>query len=184
MHSMVYIIFFLALFLGKGGTTYDLDWDRKFTDTEMEQLALSAFFESYRESHTFDHLSDFQLRREIVRFWKNKKDHHIAHHVIAARHNGKLSGLAVFEKRDPETVYLAELMTAPDCWGQGLGTKLIYSILEKEPEIHKILLVCEKANTKTVEYYRSQGFLAVNEDPSYITFEKKLYTQMDSRIGF
>ena len=91
---------------------------------------------------------------------------------MSARQNGKLSGLAVFEKRDSETVYLAELMTAPNCWGQGLGTKLIYSILEKEPEVKKIVLVCEKANTKTVAFYESQGFCAIGEDLSYITFQK------------
>lgn len=171
---MLYLIFFLSCFIGKGGVTFDLDWDRRFNNREMEELALEAFFESYRQSHTFDHLSDIQLQKEIVRFWKNKKDHIKADYVICARREEKLAGLAVFEKRDGDTVYLAELMTSPDFWGHGLGTTLIHSIHEKDPQVKKILLICEKANTKTVQFYQSHGFNPIKEDALYITFLKMI----------
>lgn len=170
---LITIILLLSSFIGKGGVSFDLDWDRQFSDTEVKQLALSAFFESYRQSHTFDHLDDKALEKEIVKFWKEKKDHLHAHHVISARVDGTLVGIAVFEKCSNDTVYLAELMTSPLCWGQGLGTKLIYSILEKDPTVKKIVLICEKANTKTVHYYRSLGFNTLREDPNYITFQKQ-----------
>lgn len=164
----------LSLFTGKGGSQFDLDWGKNFSEVEVEQLALSAFFESYRQSHTFDHLSDQALRREIIRFWKGKRDHFDAHYVLAARLQGQLVGLAVYQRQDPQTVYLAELMTSPSCWGEGLGKKLILSIKEVDPSIKRVVLICEKANTKTVNFYRSMGFNPILEDPGYITFQKSL----------
>lgn len=167
----IFLTFILTCFLGKSGIPFELSWDHPVNKSEIAELTLSSFLESYRQSHAYDNLNDEEIKQHLFEYCKSKNFQEPGY-TITARHNDKLAGIAIFEKRDQETVYLAEVMIAPEFWSQGLGRELIFSIFKQEPQFKKIVLLAEKANSRTVRFYQSLGFTESNQNPcsNYATF--------------
>jgi ribosomal protein S18 acetylase RimI-like enzyme len=89
-------------------------------------------------------------------------------------------GYAVFEKIDAETIYIAELALMPEIWRQGLGRKMTFAILDKEPTARRIVLVTERINILSQRFYTSLGFKPSSyrhdgyADEAYCSFEKTI----------
>lgn len=166
---IVAVLLLCSGFLSKTGVPFELSWERKIEEPLLERLTVSSFLESYRQSGAFEHLSDGEIKAHLAEYCQAKR-FSPSNQMITAWQGETLAGLAIFEEQDPETVYLAEVMIDPQFWGQGLGTELIFSILKEKPEVKRITLIAEKANTKTLRFYQSLGFSSQESQSDYITF--------------
>jgi ribosomal protein S18 acetylase RimI-like enzyme len=89
--------------------------------------------------------------------------------LLSATDNDQMVGYIILEKMET-TYYIAELAIRPTYQGQGLGKKVIFSILEKDPSTQKILLLTEIENRWSRGFYEKIGFIpSAYTHPDYPT---------------
>ena len=82
------------------------------------------------------------------------------HSVFSAWDEDKLVGLISCLSDGILIVYINNLLVRPEYQGKGIGTKLVYMMLEEYKDFSKKLLIAE--NT-AVGFYESLGFKAGND---------------------
>lgn len=117
---------------------------------EIKEVFIKAFLPQKREPLEAYHA--YFEKGFIPRFEKGNL-------VNAAYSDDKMVGFAIFEKWDDQSYYLAEMAVIPEFQGQGIGKKLVFSILEKDPSINRILLVTEVKNVWSQAFYNKIGFI-------------------------
>lgn len=91
--------------------------------------------------------------------------------VCMASNEKRIIGFAIFEKWDEASYYLAEMAVLPECQKHGIGRKLVFSILEKDPAVDRIRLITEKGNAGAQSFYKKIGCEPSSfRHPDYPTF--------------
>lgn len=127
-------------------------WLLLFTPIQKEQILevmLSAFLPQERVSE-----------EELVHYYHKKVIPRLdeGHETYVAYDKDKMIAYAIYQKWDADSYYLAEMAVASGYQGQGIGKKLVFSILEKEPSVKRILLVTESKNRWSQAFYKKIGF--------------------------
>lgn len=77
--------------------------------------------------------------------------------LIAAHKDSEIVGWALF-KRENESALLELLCISPQCWRQGIGRKLVFSICDYFPEVSHISVATRKINAISPHFYEGIGF--------------------------
>jgi len=62
---------------------------------------------------------------------------------------------------DPRTLYLDQIVVAPECWGTGLGSALIAEAKRVSP--HGVDLDVNIDNARAIAFYQKQGFVIAGQ---------------------
>lgn len=122
--------------------------DREFTKAELEELFLSAGWDSGRYPE--------RLKRAMRGYSL----------VISARGGGKLTGLICAMDDGEMTAYVHYLLVAPEWRGRGIGGRLTELAKEHYKDYLKIALI---ASDGSEEFYRRLGFERADGTPMYFT---------------
>ena len=132
-------------------------------ESEMKGLFIRAFLAMYRASQAHQNFLDEEIRERLaVEDFDNvilpdlRKDK--SQLYLTAKLKNQLVGYALFQLLDEKTVFLVEMAVAPEYWGNGLGTKMTFSILEQWRSLTKMVLLTEKYNKIAQRFYESKGF--------------------------
>ncbi len=77
----------------------------------------------------------------------------------------EIGGMAYVSQIDTETSMLHQLYVRPSLQGQGLGEKLLVEAEACFPDMRKVRLEVEEANTRAIKFYERQGFKQVGTTP-------------------
>ncbi len=127
-------------------------WLLFVTSTQVEQL-FDVFLSSFLPQDRFntEELSDYFNKKIVPRLEKGQL-------IYVALNKEQIVGFVIFEKWEGKSYYLAEMAILPKYQRQGLGKKLVFSILSKDPSADKILLITEIANKSAQCFYEKIGF--------------------------
>jgi putative acetyltransferase len=108
-------------------------------------------------AHHFPHI-DFNSR---VAWWRErwKQDLVPVAHVVVAERDGALIG---FVTVDPKTLYLDQIVVAPEHWGTGAAPALLDEARRLSPE--GLDLLVNKDNARAIRFYEKHGFHYAGED--------------------
>jgi putative acetyltransferase len=127
---------------------------RPYTDAD-EDAAIELWRRTW--AHHFPHI-DFNAR---VAWWRERWRQElipVAHVVIAERNGGLLGFVTV----DPATLYLDQLVVAPEHWGSGAAGALLDEAKRLSPEGLELLV--NKDNARAIRFYEKHGFAYAGED--------------------
>jgi putative acetyltransferase len=80
-------------------------------------------------------------------------------HIVVAEMTGALIG---FVTVDPKTLYLDQIVVAPEAWGSGAATALLDEAKRLSPA--GIDLLVNKENARAIRFYEKHGFRTTGED--------------------
>ena len=78
---------------------------------------------------------------------------------MVAETDGKLVG---FVTVDPKTLYLDQLVVAPEAWGSGLAADLVAEAKRLSPA--GLDLTVNADNARAIRFYENQGFVTTGTD--------------------
>jgi len=79
--------------------------------------------------------------------------------VIVAERDGRLIG---FITVNPDTLYLDQIVVAPDDWGHGVAALLVDAAKRRSPR--GLDLLVNKDNARAIRFYEKHGFRYAGED--------------------
>ncbi len=79
--------------------------------------------------------------------------------IIVAEQQGRLIGFVTI---DPKTMYLDQIVVAPEAWGSGAALALLDEAKRLSPR--GIDLLVNKDNARAIRFYEKHGFAYVGED--------------------
>jgi putative acetyltransferase len=85
-------------------------------------------------------------------------------HVVLAESNGKLAG---FVTVDDKTMYLDQIVVAPEFWGSGVASKLVDEAKRLSPR--GLDLLVNKDNARAIRFYEKHGFSYAGEDKNPVS---------------
>jgi putative acetyltransferase len=105
----------------------------------------------------FPHI-DFNAR---VAWWRERwrQDLVPVAHIVVAEAGG---GLAGFVTVDPETMYLDQIVVAPEHWGSAIARALLDQAKRLSPR--GLDLLVNKDNARAIRFYEKNGFVYAGED--------------------
>jgi putative acetyltransferase len=108
-------------------------------------------------AHHFPHI-DFNAR---VAWWRERWRQELVPvaHVVVAEQNGALIG---FVTVDPKTMYLDQIVVAPEAWGAGAADALLAEAMRLSPQGLELLV--NKDNYRAIRFYEKHGFSYAGED--------------------
>jgi putative acetyltransferase len=127
---------------------------RPYADAD-EDAAIELWRRTW--AHHFPHI-DFNAR---VAWWRERWRQElipVAHVVIAERNGGLLGFVTV----DPATLYLDQLVVAPEHWGSGAAAALLDEAKRLSPKGLELLV--NKDNARAIRFYEKHGFAYAGED--------------------
>jgi putative acetyltransferase len=80
-------------------------------------------------------------------------------HVVVAEQDGALVG---FVTVDPKTMYLDQIVVAPEAWGSGIADALLAEAMRLSP--NGLDLLVNKDNARAIRFYEKHGFFYAGED--------------------
>ena len=126
-------------------------------DTTLRPYAAAdedAAIELWRRTwaHHFPHI-DFNAR---VAWWRERWLQELVPvaHVVVAERDGALVG---FVTVDPATLYLDQLVVAPEHWGSGVSDALLDEAKRLSPK--GLDLLVNKDNARAIRFYEKHGFV-------------------------
>jgi putative acetyltransferase len=127
---------------------------RPYADAD-EDAAIELWRRTW--AHHFPHI-DFNAR---VAWWRERWRQELipVAHVVIAERNGALLG---FVTVDPATLYLDQLVVAPEHWGSGAAGALLDEAKRLSPEGLELLV--NKDNARAIRFYEKHGFAYAGED--------------------
>jgi putative acetyltransferase len=116
----------------------------------------------YTWQHHFPHI-DFNAR---VNWWRERWRQELipVAHVVVAERAGKLVG---FVTVDPATMYLDQIVVAPEVWGSGVADALLREAIRLSPE--GLDLLVNKDNARAIRFYEKHGFKYAGEDKNPVS---------------
>jgi putative acetyltransferase len=113
-------------------------------------------------AHHFPHI-DFNGR---VAWWRERWKQELipVAHVIVAETDGALVG---FITVDPDTLYLDQLVVAPEHWGAGISRALLDEA--KRLSRKGLDLLVNKDNARAIRFYEKHGFVYAGEDKNPVS---------------
>jgi putative acetyltransferase len=113
-------------------------------------------------AHHFPHI-DFNSR---VAWWRERWKQELVPvaHVVIAEREGKLVG---FVTVDPDTMYLDQIVVAPEVWGTGVADALLAEAIRLSPD--GLDLLVNKDNARAIGFYEKHGFHYAGEDKNPVS---------------
>jgi len=113
-------------------------------------------------AHHFPHI-DFNAR---VAWWRERWRQELipVAHVVLAEIDGALAG---FVTVDPKTMYLDQIVVAPEHWGSGAARALLDEAKRLSP--CGLDLLVNKDNARAIQFYQKHGFAYVGEDKNPVS---------------
>ncbi len=132
---------------------------RPYTDAD-EDAAIELWRRTW--AHHFPHI-DFNAR---VAWWRERWRQELipVAHVVLAEQDGTLAG---FVTVDPDTLYLDQLVVAPEHWGSAVAVALIDEAKRLSP--HGLDLLVNKENARAIRFYEKHGFVYAGEDKNPVS---------------
>ena len=106
---------------------------------------------------------DFDKR---VTWWRERWRNELVAtaHVVVAESEGALAGFVTI---DPKTLYLDQLVVAPERWGSGLAATLLDEAKRLSPR--GVDLLVNKDNARAIRFYEKNGFVYTGEDKNPVS---------------
>jgi len=103
---------------------------------------------------------------ERLDWWRNRwRDELVpSAQIVVAETGGALTG---FVTVDPKTMYLDQIVVAPELWGGGLATALLAEAKRISPR--GIDLLVNKDNARAIGFYGKNGFRHAGEDKNPVS---------------
>ena len=132
---------------------------RPYTNAD-EDAAIELWRRTW--AHHFPHI-DFNAR---VAWWRERWKQELipVAHVIIAETDGALIG---FVTVDPDTMYLDQLVVAPEHWGSGISAALLEEAKRLSPK--GLDLLVNKDNARAIRFYEKHGFAFAGEDKNPVS---------------
>jgi putative acetyltransferase len=113
-------------------------------------------------THHFPHI-DFNAR---LAWWRERWRQELVPvaHVVVAERGGALIG---FVTVDPKTLYLDQIVVAPEQWGSEAATKLLDEAKRLSPG--GLDLLVNKDNARAIRFYEKHGFVDAGEDKNPVS---------------
>jgi putative acetyltransferase len=113
-------------------------------------------------AHHFPHI-DFNAR---VAWWRERWRQELTPvaHVILAETDGVLAG---FVTVDPKTMYLDQIVVAPEHWGSDAARALLDEAKRLSPG--GLDLLVNKDNARAIQFYQKHGFAFAGEDKNPVS---------------
>jgi putative acetyltransferase len=123
-----------------------------------------AAIELWRRTWTqhYPHI-DFNAR---VQWWRERwrKELVPAARIVLAERDGQLIGFVTI---DPKTLYLDQIVVAPEAWGSGAALALLDEAKRLSPK--GIDLLVNKDNARAIHFYEKHGFVYAGEDQNPVS---------------
>ena len=132
---------------------------RPYTNAD-EDAAIELWRRTW--AHHFPQI-DFNAR---VAWWRERWKQELipVAHVIIAETDGALIG---FVTVDPDTMYLDQLVVAPEHWGSGISAALLEEAKRLSPK--GLDLLVNKDNARAIRFYEKHGFVYAGEDKNSVS---------------
>lgn len=106
---------------------------------------------------------DFNAR---VAWWRERwrKELVPVARIVMAEQEGRLIGFVTI---DPKTMYLDQIVVAPEAWGSGAALALLDEAKRLSPR--GIDLLVNKDNARAIRFYEKHGFAYVSEDKNPVS---------------
>jgi putative acetyltransferase len=106
---------------------------------------------------------DFDKR---VAWWRERWRNELVAtaHIMVAESEGALIG---FVTVDPKTLYLDQIVVAPERWGSGLAAALLEEAKRLSPR--GLNLLVNKDNSRAIRFYQKSGFVYAGEDKNPVS---------------
>jgi len=123
-----------------------------------------AAIELWRRTWTqhYPHI-DFNAR---VQWWRERWRNELvpAAKIVLAERDGALIGFVTI---DPKTLYLDQIVVAPEAWGSGAAVALLNEAKRLSPK--GIDLLVNKDNARAIHFYEKHGFVHAGEDKNPVS---------------
>ena len=132
---------------------------RPYTNAD-EDAAIELWRRTW--AHHFPHI-DFNAR---VAWWRERWKQELipVAHVIIAETDGALIG---FVTVDPDTLYLDQLVVAPEHWGSGISAALLEEAKRLSPK--GLDLLVNKDNARAIRFYEKHGFVYMGDEKNPVS---------------
>jgi putative acetyltransferase len=132
---------------------------RPYSDAD-EDAAIELWRRTW--AHHFPHI-DFNAR---VAWWRERWRQELipVAHVVVAEQAGALVG---FVTVDPKTMYLDQIVVAPEAWGSGIADALLAEAMRLSPQ--GLDLLVNKDNARAIHFYEKHGFVYAGEDKNPVS---------------
>ena len=84
--------------------------------------------------------------------------------IVLAETDGALAG---FVTVDPKTMYLDQIVVAPEQWGSGVALALLNEAKRLSPK--GLDLLVNKDNARAISFYEKHGFVYAGEDKNPVS---------------
>jgi putative acetyltransferase len=132
---------------------------RPYADAD-EDAAIELWRRTW--AHHFPQI-DFNAR---VAWWRERWRQELipVAHVVVAEFDGALVG---FVTVDPATLYLDQIVVAPEHWGSGVADALLKEAMRLSPK--GLDLLVNKDNYRAIHFYEKHGFSYAGEDKNPVS---------------
>ena len=112
--------------------------------------------------HHYPHI-DFNAR---LAWWRERWQQDLVPvaHVVVAEMNGSIAGFVTI---DPKTMYLDQIVVAPEYWGGAIALALLNEAKRLSPK--GIELLVNKDNARAIRFYEKHGFSYAGEDKNPVS---------------
>jgi putative acetyltransferase len=132
---------------------------RRYTPAD-EDAAIELWRRTW--AHHFPHI-DFNAR---VAWWRERWRQELipVAHVVVAQIDDQLAG---FVTVDPKTMYLDQIVVAPEHWGSDAARALLEEAKRLSPR--GLDLLVNKDNARAIHFYQKHGFVYAGEDKNPVS---------------
>ena len=128
-----------------------------------EEVFVRSFLEAYKD-FSEEQLQIEQNKEEWLKItFQEERDEFKKENgkvfLVSAKKDTKVVGFLLFnETENKGEVYIRQLAVDPECWKQGIGKELMFSVSEKISDIQKYVLLTRRCNTSAKNFYTKLGF--------------------------
>jgi len=125
-----------------------------------EDAAIELWRRTWQQHYS--HL-DFNARLD---WWRERWRNELVPvaHIMLAESDGALAG---FVTVDPKTMYLDQIVVAPEYWGSNIAVALLAEAKRLSPK--GLDLLVNKDNFRAIRFYEKHGFVYAGEDKNPIS---------------
>jgi putative acetyltransferase len=120
-----------------------------------EDAAIALWLRTWQQAYPD---IDFSAR---VNWWRERWRNELVAQaqIVVAESAGAMTG---FVTVDPKTLYLDQIVVAPEAWGSGTAEALVVEARRLSPR--GLDLQVNQDNTRAIRFYQKQGFAIAGED--------------------
>ena len=132
---------------------------RRYTAAD-EDAAIELWRRTWQ--HHYPHLNF----TERVPWWRDRWRAELVPHarIVVAQAEGRMIG---FVTVDPQTLYLDQIVVAPEHWGDGVAETLLDEAKRISP--NGLDLLVNKDNARAIRFYEKHGFSYAGEDKNPVS---------------